>query len=676
MMRWWAAFFIVGMAYPPGAWGAAAGTAAAAAIAGAWIVSGRTASSRAGYGYGIDARPFARFAALAVGAIVLWQTAGLGREAAGEPLPRAAEVGRRDGGEGGGAPAGGRPGRIASLSMSGTRSRFVALLDDGRLSRRGRGFVGALVLGDRRGLGPSLRERYSYLGIAHFLALSGLHLGVVAVPLAKLLSLFLPARRFRDGALLALLALYASLACFPASLVRALALAVAVAAYRFAGLPADLLGSLVLGSFAVAAIDTAAVFEAGFELSFAAVLGIAAIGVPVTRAIGRMTPRGAGGTAIRVLTYPAVITCAVQFAALPLVLSLFGRAPLVSPLVNVVVSLPFTALIYAAAIYTFVPFSPVRFLLAPPIELLCRLLEAVPAAFVRLPQPAIVAGDVNGLLYACGVAAAAIALGRRGRRGAVFAVSAALIAASFCLPVVARRAAGTCAGGGGSKPEEPVQSLDDGYAYLAAGGGVLFLGDRFGRREASRLERLLWRRGVRGVDRCVLVPAAPRADHGLFHLADRLNVREVVCGPYAASRDERRLAALESKGIAVTAVSAGTRIEAAGLVVVVTGPRFPPGRGRAVSAEEAALRFEIVEPAAGRLIDPAVFSPRFPARRNDRGRRAGGTTSLDLGRRPRIPCQPSVGKRRENDSGGRRAHREPSGGLAPARGEGKAWPMQ
>jgi|GEM_PF-2407465 len=668
MMRWWAAFFIVGMAYPPGAWDAAAGTAAAAAaIAGAWILRERTANPRAGSALGIDARPFARFAALAVGALVLWQTAGLGREAAGGPAPREAE--------GANAPGGGRPGRIASLSMSGTRSRFVALLDDGRLSRRGRGFVGALALGDRRGLAYALRERYSFLGIAHFLALSGLHLGVVAVPLAKLLSLFLPARRLRDGALLALLALYASLACFPASLVRALALAAAVAAYRFAGLPAHLLGSLVLGSFAVAAIDTAAVYEAGFELSFAAVLGIAAIGVPITRAIGRMAPRGAAGTAIRFLAYPAVITCAVQFAALPLVLSLFGRAPLLSPLVNVVVSLPFTALIYAAAIYTFVPFSPVRFLLAPPIELLCRFLEEVPAAFVRLPQPAIVAGDVNGLLYACGVWAAAVALGRGGRRRAVFALSAALIAASFCVPVVLRRADGASGGQGGSKPEEPVQSRDDGYAYLSAGGGVLFLGDRFGRREASRLERLLWGRGIRSVDRCVLVPAAPRADHGLFHLADRMNIREVVCGPYAASRDERRLAAVESKGIVVTAARAGTRIEAAGLVVVVKGPRFPPGPGRAVSAEEAALRFEIVEPAAGRLIDPAVFLPRSPARRGHRGRRAwGGTTSLDFGRRQRIPCRSSVRKRRENDPGGRRARREPPGGLAPARGDWKAWP--
>jgi competence protein ComEC len=615
MMRWWAAFFMCGMAFPTGVGGAAAALAAAA---GAWIVRERAGGRRSGMGDGGGARSLSRFVVLVAGALVLWQTAAV--ESISIDGPDGAAARRRGpyGGRPGAAAGMERRGGIASLSMSGARSRLVSRLDDGRLSPRGRGFVGALVLGDRGGLAASVRERYSYLGIAHFLALSGLHLGVIAVPLAKLLSLLLPRRRLRDAALLSLLALYASIACFPPSLVRALALAGAFTIYRFAGVSGSLSGSLVAGSFTVAAIDGRAVFEPGFQLSFAAVLGIAAIGVPVTRALGRVVPRGIAGAGARIVAYPAVITCAVQFATLPLVLALFGRAPIVSPLVNVIVALPFTALIYAGAIYVFAPLAPVRLVLAPPIELACRFLDEIPAAFARGPQPAIVAGDVDPVVYVCGVAATAIALGRTRRRGALLAISAALVACSFCEPFAVARPDRPRRGAGGSAASAVLLSRDDGYAYLAAGGGLLFLGDRFGAAEARRLSRELWARGVRSVDRCVLVPAALRRDHGVFLIAARVRMREIVCSPYAASREGRRLEALASRGITVTAAPIGSRLSGPGVLVVITGPPFPPPAGRPVPGAEASLAFEIVEPRVGGRIETGAFLPRRPERPGNR----------------------------------------------------------
>ena len=50
-----------------------------------------------------------------------------------------------------------------------------------RLARAGRGadLLRALALGDRSGLEPAVREAFARLGLAHLLAVSGLHLGLV-----------------------------------------------------------------------------------------------------------------------------------------------------------------------------------------------------------------------------------------------------------------------------------------------------------------------------------------------------------------------------------------------------------------------------------------------------------------------------------------------------------------
>ena len=38
----------------------------------------------------------------------------------------------------------------------------------------------ALILGERQGIGPELREPFNRAGLGHILAVSGLHLGLVA----------------------------------------------------------------------------------------------------------------------------------------------------------------------------------------------------------------------------------------------------------------------------------------------------------------------------------------------------------------------------------------------------------------------------------------------------------------------------------------------------------------
>jgi hypothetical protein len=249
MARWWAAFFIMGLVFPAHSQTGVCAVlfALCLALLAAWRLNAPGVWGQP------NIRAYARIAATSYVAItcstgiMIWGAAGIARTAhqvtvegvgregyrAGHVAPRAS---RADGPTTNTAVDRG----IRSLSLWGPRARLLRLLDDGRLSKRSRGIVGALILDDRSALDWRLSEMYSYLGITHFLALSGMHLGVIAIPLSKLLSLAVPSRRVRDLLLFAVLCLYSAVAGFPPSLLRALALLAAAIGYRQLSIHGDL----------------------------------------------------------------------------------------------------------------------------------------------------------------------------------------------------------------------------------------------------------------------------------------------------------------------------------------------------------------------------------------------------------------------------------------------------
>ncbi len=336
------------------------------------------------------------------------------------------------------------------------------------------------------------------------------------------------------------------MAGLPASLLRALFLSAAIIAYRFIGMNADLIGSLVAGSCILVAIDSSIAFDVGFQLSFAAVCGIALIAAPLSKKAEARLPGGVRGTIVKAVLLPALITCSVQFLTMPLVICLFKRASFYSPVVNVMVSLPFTVLLYAGLLYVFIPLGPMRALLALGINPLCRFLEAAPGVFARGPHAAIYSGDFNIDAYLCGAALGAWALQKSCPRKRMIAVAGAVcIALAFVLPGAGSRRTHPGASAGHSPRADSIPRVScRGAAYLGAGTGIIFLEDGFTSGDAYRLTRSLWAQGVRGAGRCVVAPSHLRRNHGIFYLVTRIRVEEVLCSPYllAARRGSARAA--------------------------------------------------------------------------------------------------------------------------------------
>jgi ComEC/Rec2-related protein len=422
---------------------------------------------------------------------------------------------------------------------------------------------------------------------------------VIAIPLSKLLSLAVPSRRVRDLLLFAVLCLYSAVAGFPPSLLRALALLAAAIGYRQLSIHGDLLSALLAGSLTLAAIDSSVVFDAGFQLSCFAVCAIALIGMPLSRAVERFLPDGLPGTLAKALLFPALITCSVQFFTLPLVIILFKRSSLLSPLVNVLVSLPFTILLYAGVLYTFIPLGPMRVVLAPLMNAVCRLLDACPSSFARRPHAAVYRGDFNMYLYAAGAAFVAWGLRKSCERRRRW-----LVAGAVCI-VFSFAASSTVWRG-----DEPAQRSEQGITrgdpavartgciYVPAGNGIICIGKKFGAHESYAVTKELWARGVREIGCCVVTPSRLRKNHGLFYLVRRITVRQLIVSPYLfRSENEFRDVAMPS-GTAVRVVSAGDRVACGNVQIDILGPPYPPPKGATVRGPESLLRCRLHGEAA------------------------------------------------------------------------------
>lgn len=164
--------------------------------------------------------------------------------------------------------------------ISGVRSK-ASILMDRSVGQPARGLVKALLLGVQDELEPDLRDVFRKLGLAHLLAVSGLHIGLVALLSYKLIQRIILrfftglALRFNIRRLCALLSLgpvlfYAMLAGGRPSTVRA---ATMVCIFLLAALierRKDSLTALAAAAWIILIMQPAAVFQASFQLSFAA----------------------------------------------------------------------------------------------------------------------------------------------------------------------------------------------------------------------------------------------------------------------------------------------------------------------------------------------------------------------------------------------------------------------
>lgn len=143
-----------------------------------------------------------------------------------------------------------------------------------RLFPRHGGVADALLLGRRETLDPALRQTFARAGLAHLLAISGMHVGLLAGFLLLLARAAGLGRNAAIGATLATLAAYLALIGAPPSALRAgLMLALVLTTFMLQR-PAALLPAVALAAWLILLLSPLTLLNPGFQLSFGGVLAI------------------------------------------------------------------------------------------------------------------------------------------------------------------------------------------------------------------------------------------------------------------------------------------------------------------------------------------------------------------------------------------------------------------
>jgi competence protein ComEC len=236
-------------------------------------------------------------------------------------------------------------GRRGGLGGAGDRLRaWLRRASAPGLAGERRAVVEGIVLGDDQGLSPALKTAFRRSGLYHLLAVSGQNVVLIAGGvLALVLLLGLPRAVGHVGALAAIVAYV--LAVGPqASVIRAAVAGCAVSIAWLVGRQRDGWHVLLLAAAVLLGWNPYALFDPGFQLSFAAVVAIFVLaprlaerleGYPLPEPLRVAT---AVSAACAVATAPVL---ALRFGAVP-VLGIVANA-LVEPVVGVLLGLAFAA---------------------------------------------------------------------------------------------------------------------------------------------------------------------------------------------------------------------------------------------------------------------------------------------------------------------------------------------
>ncbi len=155
------------------------------------------------------------------------------------------------------------------------RRRVEAVIDNAYHENRTHAQVlKAMFLGLRNELSPDILEAFRNSGSIHILAVSGLHVGLIATVCFFGFSLLRLPRKATDLLTIAAVVLYACLVGFRPSVFRASLMAVIFLISRIIERDRDLFNLLAFAALVLLLINPAQLWDIGFQLSFAAVAAI------------------------------------------------------------------------------------------------------------------------------------------------------------------------------------------------------------------------------------------------------------------------------------------------------------------------------------------------------------------------------------------------------------------
>ena len=156
------------------------------------------------------------------------------------------------------------------------------------LSNENKEIAYSTLFGDKTELNNNIKEAFQLSGIAHILAVSGLHISIIVAILYKLLKLCKVKGWARFGVLATILLFYAYICNFSVSVVRASVMSLLLMLAPLVKKQYDPLSALSLAGIIIFIMDPLCVFDVSFLMSFSCVLGILFICKPISIALTKI----------------------------------------------------------------------------------------------------------------------------------------------------------------------------------------------------------------------------------------------------------------------------------------------------------------------------------------------------------------------------------------------------
>ncbi len=197
-----------------------------------------------------------------------------------------------------------------------------------------------ILLGIESGIPQDLYDDYNATGTSHIIVISGSNITIIAALFAAAFGRLLGKRRAYWFTLAGIL-IYVLLVGADAAVVRAGVMGGLYITALHLGRRATAYVSLFASGIFLTAVNPQALWDAGFQLSFAATLGLILFTPTIERAFERGLERVVSAhrarRAVRYLNDVLIVTLAAQVFTLPLIVYKFGRLSLVAPLTNLLI---------------------------------------------------------------------------------------------------------------------------------------------------------------------------------------------------------------------------------------------------------------------------------------------------------------------------------------------------
>lgn len=199
----------------------------------------------------------------------------------------------------------------------------------------------ALFLGKKSDISEDRIQVYMNAGVMHVLAVSGMHVGIIYLGFLMLLKPLYRKRKWISVLPIILVWLFSFVTGAGPAVLRAALMITFIDIGKKFNEDTNAVNLLFASGWLLLTFQPYLVWDIGFQLSFAAMLGIFFFMKPIQNLLYIKT-----GWIRNFIWTPAALSCSAQLAATPLTFFYFGNFPILFLLTNIVILLPVTFAMY------------------------------------------------------------------------------------------------------------------------------------------------------------------------------------------------------------------------------------------------------------------------------------------------------------------------------------------